>query len=86
MCQGLEALSIKNSADLPDLGLIAIARGCSRLAKFEVQGCRKIMMRGMRTLARLLHRTLVEVKISCLLQEPRCSVIIEGVGAGSGSD
>ncbi|PSS05647.1 F-box/LRR-repeat MAX2 A like [Actinidia chinensis var. chinensis] len=65
MCQGLEALSIKNSADLTDLGLIAIARGCSRLAKFEVQGCRKIMMRGMRTLARLLHRTLVEVKISC---------------------
>ncbi|GMP67485.1 hypothetical protein CsSME_00027457 [Camellia sinensis var. sinensis] len=63
--QGLEALSIKNSADLTDLGLIAIARGCSRLAKFEVQGCRKITVRGMRTLACLLHRSLVEVKISC---------------------
>ncbi|GMP95765.1 hypothetical protein CsSME_00044688 [Camellia sinensis var. sinensis] len=63
--QGLEALSIKNSADLTDLGLIAIARGCSRLAKFEVHGCRKITVRGMRTLACLLQRSLVEVKISC---------------------
>ncbi|GFS45567.1 RNI-like superfamily protein [Actinidia rufa] len=65
MCQGLEALSIKNSADLTDLGLIAVARGCSKLAKFEVQGCRKITVRGMGTLACLLRRTLVEVKISC---------------------
>ncbi|XP_059659769.1 F-box/LRR-repeat MAX2 homolog A [Cornus florida] len=65
LCQGIEALSIKNSADLTDMGLIAIARGCSRLAKFEVEGCKKITMRGMRTLACLLRRTLVDVKISC---------------------
>ncbi|XP_052177765.1 F-box/LRR-repeat MAX2 homolog A-like [Diospyros lotus] len=64
LCQRLESLSIKNSADLTDLGLIAIARGCSKLAKFEVQGCSRITVRGMRTLACLLRRTLVEVKIS----------------------
>ncbi|XAR49541.1 hypothetical protein NMG60_11032781 [Bertholletia excelsa] len=65
LCQGLVKLSIKNSADLTDLGLIAIGRGCWRLAKFEIEGCRKITVRGMRTLACLLEKTLVEVKISC---------------------
>ncbi|KAL7000565.1 F-box/LRR-repeat MAX2 A [Sarracenia purpurea var. burkii] len=65
LCQGLDSLSIKNSADLTDLGLIAIGRGCSRLTKFEVQGCRKITLQGMRTLVCLLSSTLVEVKISC---------------------
>ncbi|KAF2290700.1 hypothetical protein GH714_015065 [Hevea brasiliensis] len=42
------------------MGLIEIARGCCRLAKFEVEGCKKITMRGMRTMACLLHKTLVE--------------------------
>lgn len=65
LCQGLESLSIKSSADLTDMGLIAIARGCSKLAKFEVHGCKKITVKGMGTLACLLRQTLVEVKISC---------------------
>ncbi|CAK9133226.1 unnamed protein product [Ilex paraguariensis] len=65
LCQGLESLSIRNVGDLTDMGLIAIARGCSRLAKFEVQGCKKITVTGMRTLACLLRKTLVDVKISC---------------------
>nr|I1SSI5.1 RecName: Full=F-box/LRR-repeat MAX2 homolog A; AltName: Full=F-box and leucine-rich repeat MAX2 homolog A [Petunia x hybrida]AEB97384.1 MAX2A [Petunia x hybrida] len=65
LCQGLESLSIRNVGDLNDMGLIAIGRGCSRLAKFEVQGCKKITVRGMRTLASLLKKTLIDVKISC---------------------
>ncbi|KAL3509136.1 hypothetical protein ACH5RR_028537 [Cinchona calisaya] len=65
VCQGLESLSIRNVGDLTDMGLIAIGRGCWKLAKFEVQGCKKITMKGMRTLASLLRRTLVDVKISC---------------------
>ncbi|KAL8479850.1 hypothetical protein ACS0TY_026699 [Phlomoides rotata] len=46
--------------DLTDMGLIAIGRGCCRLAKFEIHGCKKIMVKGMRTLASLLRRTLVD--------------------------
>ncbi|KAL2245664.1 F-box/LRR-repeat MAX2 homolog A [Sesamum indicum] len=65
VCQGLESLSIRNVGDLTDMGLIAIARGCCRLAKFEVHGCKKITMRGMRTFTCLLRRTLVDVRISC---------------------
>ncbi|XP_027063324.1 F-box protein MAX2 homolog A [Coffea arabica] len=65
LCSGLESLSIRSVADLTDMGLIAIGRGCWRLAKFEVQGCNKITVNGMRTLASLLRRTLVDVKISC---------------------
>lgn len=65
LCHGLESLSITSSADLTDMGLIAIGRGCYKLAKLEVEGCKKVTVRGMRTLASLLHRTLVEVKISC---------------------
>ncbi|KAK9285291.1 hypothetical protein L1049_024481 [Liquidambar formosana] len=65
LCRRLESLSIKNSADLTDMRLIAIARGCSKLAKFEVQGCKLITGRGIGTLACLLRKTLVEVKISC---------------------
>lgn len=65
LCQGLKSLSIRNVGDLTDMGLIAIARGCCRLAKFEIHGCKKITVRGMRTLASLLCRTLVDVRISC---------------------
>ncbi|KAL6570782.1 F-box/LRR-repeat MAX2 A [Orobanche gracilis] len=65
LCQGLKSLSIRNVSDLSDMGLIAIGRGCCRLAKFEVHGCRKFTVRGLRTMASLLHRTLVDVKISC---------------------
>ncbi|KAH0708017.1 F-box/LRR-repeat MAX2 homolog A-like isoform X2 [Solanum tuberosum] len=65
LCQGLKSLSIRNVGDLDDMGLIAIGRGCSRLAKFEIQSCKKITMRGMRTLASLLWKSLVDVRISC---------------------
>lgn len=64
LCQGLESLSIRNCADLTDFGLIAVGRGCSRLAKFEAQGCRRITMRGLRTMVCLLKQTLVDVSIS----------------------
>jgi hypothetical protein len=64
LCQGLESLSIKNSADLDDMRLIEIGRGCGRLKRFEVIGCKKITVKGVRTLACLLSKTLVEVKIS----------------------
>ncbi|KAF7833919.1 F-box protein MAX2 [Senna tora] len=67
LCQGLESLSIKNCADLTDMGLIEIARGCSRLVKFEVQGCKQITEKGLRTMTCLLRRTLIDVKISCCL-------------------
>ncbi|KAJ8532163.1 hypothetical protein K7X08_012086 [Anisodus acutangulus] len=63
LCERLQCLSIRNVGDLNDMGLIAIGRGCSRLAKFEIQGCKKITtMRGMRTLASLLKKTLVDAK------------------------
>ncbi|CAH9109530.1 unnamed protein product [Cuscuta epithymum] len=65
LCQGLRSLSIRNPGDLNDIGLIAIGRGCSRLAKFEIQGCKTITMKGMRTVASLLRKTLIDVKISC---------------------
>lgn len=64
ICQGLQFLSIRNVGDLSDMGLIAIGRGCCKLSTFEVQGCNKITVKGFRTLASLLKRTLVDVKIS----------------------
>lgn len=65
LCHNLESLTIKNSADLNDMGLIEIARGCSRLNRFHVHGCKIITVKGIRTLACLLRRTLVDVGISC---------------------
>lgn len=62
---GLESLSIKNCGDLSDMSLVAIGRGCSKLVKFEVEGCKNITVDGLRTLACLLRDTLVEVKIYC---------------------
>ncbi|KAK9065279.1 hypothetical protein SSX86_016662 [Deinandra increscens subsp. villosa] len=64
LCQRLGSLSIRNAVDLTDLGLIAIARGCSNLTRFEIQGCKNITVQGMRTFVCLLSRTLTEVKIS----------------------
>lgn len=64
ICQGLQSLSIRNVGDLSDMGLIAIGRGCCKLCTFEVEGCNKITVKGFRTLASLLKRTLVDVKIS----------------------
>nr|DAD21210.1 TPA_asm: hypothetical protein HUJ06_022673 [Nelumbo nucifera] len=65
LCRLLESLSIKNTGDLTDSGLIAISRGCQRLARFEVQGCKSITETGVRTFACLLRQTLVDVSISC---------------------
>ncbi|XP_042478881.1 F-box/LRR-repeat MAX2 homolog A [Macadamia integrifolia] len=65
---GLEALSIKNSADLTDASLIAISRGCPRLSKFELQGCKNITETGMKRFVGMLRQTLVDVKISCCKQ------------------
>ncbi|XVE83542.1 hypothetical protein DITRI_Ditri16bG0096000 [Diplodiscus trichospermus] len=65
LCSGLQELSIKNSGDLTDMGLIAIGRGCCKLSRFEVQGCKRITDRGLGTMACLLRNTLVKVKISC---------------------
>nr|DAD24910.1 TPA_asm: hypothetical protein HUJ06_026374 [Nelumbo nucifera] len=65
LCSGLESLSIKNTGDLTDSGLLAISRGCPKLAKFEVQGCNNITETGMRNLAGMLRKTLVDVNISC---------------------
>uniref|UniRef100_A0A803QJE6 F-box domain-containing protein n=1 Tax=Cannabis sativa TaxID=3483 RepID=A0A803QJE6_CANSA len=65
LCQGLESLWIKNSADLTDMGLIEIARGCCKLKKLHIYGCKGITVKGLRTLACLLRRTLVDVSISC---------------------
>ena len=42
LCRGLDSLSIKNFADLTDMGLIAIGRGYCRLSKFEVEDCKNI--------------------------------------------
>ncbi|XWS15839.1 hypothetical protein CRYUN_Cryun34aG0036200 [Craigia yunnanensis] len=64
LCQGLESLSIKNSADLTDTALVAISLGCPRLSKFEVLGCKRITGTGMRKLTHVLRKTLVDVKIS----------------------
>ncbi|KAK9228006.1 hypothetical protein WN944_020952 [Citrus x changshan-huyou] len=61
----LESLSIKNCGDLSDMSLVAIGRGCSKLVKFEVEGCKNITVDGLRTLASLLRETLVVIKIYC---------------------
>ncbi|KAK1321733.1 hypothetical protein QJS10_CPA03g00735 [Acorus calamus] len=64
-CKGLEQLSIVNSADLTDEGLVAIARGCPRLVKLEIHGCKHVTEAGVKTLAALLWSTLIDVRISC---------------------
>lgn len=65
LCHGLQSLSIGNCLDLDDMGLIEIARGCSRLVRFEMQGCKLVTEQGLRTMACLLRRTLTDVKVSC---------------------
>ncbi|KAK6932684.1 LOW QUALITY PROTEIN: hypothetical protein RJ641_002308 [Dillenia turbinata] len=54
LCQGLESLSMKNCADLTDYSLIAISLGCTRLAKFKIQGCKRITETGISTMAHAL--------------------------------
>ncbi|OMO65383.1 Leucine-rich repeat, cysteine-containing subtype [Corchorus olitorius] len=64
LCQGLESLSIKNSADLTDEALVSISLGCPRLSKFEILGCKRITGTGIWKLTNVLRKTLVDVKIS----------------------
>ncbi|KAK9132130.1 hypothetical protein Scep_011658 [Stephania cephalantha] len=64
VCKGLECLSLRNCGDLTDSGLMAIALGCSRLKEFEVHGCKNITEVGVRNLAFVLSKTLVDVKVS----------------------
>ncbi|TKY66765.1 F-box/LRR-repeat MAX A [Spatholobus suberectus] len=65
LCHGLQSLSIGNCADLDDMGLIEIARGCSKLVRFEIQGCKLVTEKGLGTMTCLLRRTLIDVKVSC---------------------
>ncbi|KAK7257356.1 hypothetical protein RIF29_31271 [Crotalaria pallida] len=65
LCHGLQSLSVKNCGDLDDMGLIEIARGCSRLVRFELEGCKLVTEKGLRTMTCLLSKTLVDVKVSC---------------------
>ncbi|KAL5997862.1 hypothetical protein ACLOJK_008794 [Asimina triloba] len=65
LCGNLESLSIKNSADLTDSSLLAISRGCLRLARFAIQGCKNITEIGMKRFAGMLRKTLTDVRISC---------------------
>ncbi|KAG7570212.1 Leucine-rich repeat cysteine-containing subtype [Arabidopsis thaliana x Arabidopsis arenosa] len=65
LCGGLQSLSIKNSGDLTDMGLVAIGRGCCRLTKFEIQGCENVTVDGLRTMVSLRRKTLTDVRISC---------------------
>ncbi|KAF8087439.1 hypothetical protein N665_0585s0017 [Sinapis alba] len=65
LCGGLQSLSIKNSSDLSDMGLVAIGRGCCKLSKFEIQGCENVTVKGVRTMVSLLRKTLTDVRISC---------------------
>ncbi|CAN6443752.1 unnamed protein product [Victoria cruziana] len=68
LCSGLESLCIKNSGDLTDLGLIAIARGCPRLLKLEIHGCHGVSSYGVKSMVCCLRKTLVDVRISCCKQ------------------
>ncbi|XP_031504869.1 F-box/LRR-repeat MAX2 homolog A-like [Nymphaea colorata] len=68
LCRALESLCIKNSGDLTDLGLIAIARGCPRLSKLEIHGCHGISSYGVMSMVCCLRKTLVDVGISCCKQ------------------
>ncbi|XP_042012370.1 F-box/LRR-repeat MAX2 homolog A-like [Salvia splendens] len=85
LCQGLKSLSIRNVGDLDDMGLIGIGRGCCRLAEVKIHGCSKITMRGMRTLASLLRKTLVDVGVFCCSNLPTRQCF-EGVGADTRYD
>ncbi|KAK9153039.1 hypothetical protein Sjap_000519 [Stephania japonica] len=68
VCKGLECLALRSCGDLTDSGLMAIALGCPGLTKFEVHGCKRITEVGLRNLAFVLSKTLVDVKVSCCKQ------------------
>ncbi|KAL5055087.1 hypothetical protein RYX36_035769 [Vicia faba] len=67
LCHGLQSLSVSCCGDLDDMGLIEIGRGCSRLVRFEIQGCKLVTEKGLKTMTCLLRRTLIDVKVaSCV--------------------
>ncbi|GMY37526.1 F-box/LRR-repeat MAX2 homolog A-like [Fagus crenata] len=43
----------------------AISLGCTRLTKFEVHGCKRITELGLKYFSSILHKTIIDVKISC---------------------
>lgn len=54
---------IKNFVDLIDFGLIVIGRGCSKLVRFEINGCMKVIMRGLGIMVCLFKKIFVDVSI-----------------------
>lgn len=64
VCGRLRRLALKNAGDLTDAGLVAIGRGCSRLAELEIEGCQEISEGGLRRLVSIRRGTLVEVRIA----------------------
>lgn len=62
--KGLESFSIKNSIDFSDDCLTTISLNCPKLFSFEVQGCHEITQIGLSKLACVLHKTLIDVRIS----------------------
>jgi hypothetical protein len=69
VCGGLESLCLKNCADLSDASLAAIARGCTRLSRFELIGCDLVTELGLQKLAFGLRQTLKDLSVS------RCPLI-----------
>nr|ALK82502.1 F-box protein [Saccharum hybrid cultivar] len=63
VCGSLESLCIKGCLDLTDASLVAIGRGCGRLAKFAIHGCDSVTSAGIRRLATALRPTIKEVSI-----------------------
>ncbi|BFI03294.1 protein MpMAX2 [Marchantia polymorpha subsp. ruderalis] len=61
----LTELTIKNSVDLSDSSLAAIGRGCKRLKKLCLRGCRGITEEGVRECVSSLSKTLIDVEIFC---------------------
>ncbi|CAA6671476.1 unnamed protein product [Spirodela intermedia] len=64
VCGRLRRLAVKNAGDLTDAGLVAIGRGCSRLAELEIEGCQEVTEAGIRRLVSNRRGTLVEVRIA----------------------
>lgn len=64
LCSSLMELVIKNCADLDDMGMAAIATGCTRLRKLGLHSCKKISKAGLCILTCQLSQTLVDVQVS----------------------
>lgn len=64
VCGALRSLCIKNSDDLSDSSLTAIARGCRQLSRFEILGCAMVSESGIKKFTGMLRSTLREVSIS----------------------